>query len=101
PRRRSSIAIAAGRPAPFPGFVAFCDPTLREQAPEGPEWLHEIKTDGYRAQLHIRNGRVSVYSRNGYDWTEQFAPIAKAAARLKVTTAILDGEATVLGRTGL
>ena len=85
----------------YPGFVAFCDPTLRDQAPTGPEWLHEIKTDGYRAQLHVRERRVTVYSRSGYDWTEKFAPIATAAKHLHVRTAILDGEVTVLGSTGL
>jgi bifunctional non-homologous end joining protein LigD len=63
--------------------------------------VYEIKTDGYRAQVHIRNRRVTIYSRTGYDWTEQFGPIAKAASKLKVREAIIDGEATVLGNTGL
>jgi bifunctional non-homologous end joining protein LigD len=43
---------------------------------------------------------VTIYSRRGYDWTEQFAPIAKAASELKVREAIIDGEVTVLGKTG-
>jgi hypothetical protein len=41
-----------------------------------------IKIDGYRAQVHIRHGEVKVYSRSGYDWTEQFGQIARAAAAL-------------------
>jgi bifunctional non-homologous end joining protein LigD len=69
--------------APMPGFVEPCDPTLQERAPTGEGWVYEIKTDGYRAQVHIRNGRVTIYSRSGYDWTEQFAPLAKAASKLK------------------
>src|SRR5438874_13791370 len=81
----------------MPGFIEPCDPTLQEHAPTGSEWVYEIKADGYRAQVHIRNGKVTIYSRSGYDWTEQFAPIAKAAAKLKVRQAIIDGEATVLG----
>src|SRR5438874_5738044 len=85
----------------MPGFIEPCDPTLQEHAPTGSEWVYEIKTDGYRVQVHIRNGKVTVFSRSGYDWTEQFAPIAKAAAKLKVRQAIIDGEATVLGNTGL
>jgi ATP-dependent DNA ligase len=44
---------------------------LREHAPHGPDWLHEIKIDGYRAQVHVHDGRVRVYSRSGYDWTVQ------------------------------
>lgn len=85
----------------MPGFVEPCDPSLHERAPTGQGWVYEIKTDGYRAQVHIRNRRVTIYSRSGYDWTEQFAPIARAASKLKVREAIIDGEATVLGNTGL
>ena len=85
----------------MPGFVEPCDPSLQERAPTSEGWVYEIKTDGYRAQVHIRNRRVTIYSRSGYDWTEQFAPIAKAASKLKVREAIIDGEATVLGDTGL
>jgi bifunctional non-homologous end joining protein LigD len=85
----------------MPGFVEPCDPTLQERAPTGDGWIFEIKTDGYRAQVHIRNGRVTVYSRSGYDWSVQFSSIAKAAFKLKVRDAIIDGEATVLGNTGL
>src|SRR5438105_14295775 len=96
--RSKSIGVPK---APMPGFIEPCDPTLHERAPTGSEWVYEIKTDGYRAQVHIRDGKVTIYSRSGYDWTEQFAPIAKAAAKLKVRQAIIDGEATVLGNTGL
>src|SRR2546423_15348688 len=85
----------------MPPFIEPCDPTLHEQPPTGPGWLYEIKTDGYRAQVHIRHGEVTIYSRNGYDWTEQFAAIAEAAKKLKLREAIIDGEATVLGKTGL
>src|SRR5437868_8232920 len=87
--------------APMPGFIEPCDATLYHHAPAGPDWVYEIKTDGYRAQVHIRDGEVTVYSRSGYDWTEQFAPIVKAAKKLKLRDAIIDGEATVLGSTGL
>src|SRR5947209_28049 len=93
--------LPAAREAPMPGFIEPCDPTLHERAPVGGDWVYEIKTDGYRAQVHIRGGEVTVYSRSGYDWTEQFAPIVKAAKKLKVRDAIIDGEATVLGNTGL
>jgi len=84
----------------FPGFVEFCDPSLRDLPPTGPQWLHEIKWDGYRAQVHLRAGKAKLYSRKGLDWTQQFGPIAKAAAGLNASEAILDGEAVVLGKTG-
>ena len=85
----------------MPGFVEPCDPSLKEKVPTGNGWVYEIKTDGYRAQVHLHNGRVTIYSRSGYDWTDQFAPIAKAASELKIREAVLDGEVTVLGKTGL
>jgi bifunctional non-homologous end joining protein LigD len=100
-KRRSTAPLPGAKQAPMPGFIEPCDPTLRDQAPDGPEWLHEIKIDGYRAQLHIRNGQVKVYSRRGYDWTEEFGQIARAAKALASHDLIIDGEATVLGNTGL
>jgi hypothetical protein len=99
PRLPSVASIHQAKPAPYPGFIEFCDPTLRERAPAGDDWVHEIKTDGYRAQIHIHGGRVIVYSRSGYDWTERFAAIARAAEKLGVDSAIIDGEATVIGST--
>src|SRR3954463_7173587 len=100
-RSRRRLTLPGAKPAPYPGFVAPCDPTLRERAPEGSDWLHEIKIDGYRAQLHIHGGLVRVFSRSGYDWTEQFSQLARAAEVLSARELIIDGEATVVGKTGL
>jgi bifunctional non-homologous end joining protein LigD len=100
--RSQSVASTPGaRRAPLPGFIEPCDPTLREQAPPGEEWLYEIKGDGYRAQVHLNEGKVTVYSRTGVNWTTQFARIAQGAAQLPARTAIIDGEAVVYGATGL
>src|SRR5438477_936926 len=100
-KSRAVAAIPGARRVAFPGFIEPCDPTLREQAPKGPDWLHEIKIDGYRAQLHVHRGRVTVYSRSGDDWTDQFAQIADATQALSNRELIIDGEATVYGKTGL
>jgi bifunctional non-homologous end joining protein LigD len=64
-------------------------------------WLHEIKADGYRAQVHIHHRRITVYSRSGYNWTEHFHQIAHAVRALSEHDLIIDGEATVFGSTGL
>ena len=101
PRSRRRFELPDAKPAPYPGFIAPCDPTLRERAPEGSYWLHEIKIDGYRAQLHIHDGRIRVFSRSGYDWTELYSQIARAAEALSARELIIDGEATVVGKTGL
>src|SRR4051812_28227356 len=100
--RSQSLTRASGaRKAGFPAFVEPCDPSLREHAPSGDGWFFEIKADGYRAQLHLHGGKPKVYSRSGFDWTEQFSTIAAAAAALKGHEAVIDGEAVVYGATGL
>lgn len=82
-------------------YIEPCDPTLSERAPVGREWLYEIKADGYRAQVHLRDDRVTVYSRRGLDWTQQFQAIADAAKKLNGKDAIIDGEAVVYGGSGV
>jgi bifunctional non-homologous end joining protein LigD len=85
----------------MPGFIEPCDPTLREKPPRGEGWVYEIKADGYRAQLHFKEGRATLYSRTGLDWSDQFSSIAAASHGLNAKTAVIDGEAVVYGETGL
>ena len=76
--------------------------TLVKAAPDGAEWLHEIKYDGYRIGARLRAGRVTLRSRNGRDWTGAFPEIARAAAELDAGDALLDGEVALVlpdGRT--
>jgi len=77
--------------------------TLVKSAPDGDDWLHEIKYDGYRMGCLLEGGRARLLSRNGKDWTDALRPIAVAAGRLGVRRALLDGEAAIVledGRTG-
>jgi bifunctional non-homologous end joining protein LigD len=62
----------------MPGFIKPQLATLRSKAPVGPQWLHEIKFDGYRVQVHLNKGKRKVYTRNGLDWTKRFSVIAGA-----------------------
>jgi bifunctional non-homologous end joining protein LigD len=83
----------------MPCFIKPQLATLKSKAPKGEQWLHEIKFDGYRIQVHINRGRKKVYTRNGLDWTKLFSTIAGA---LDVPgQAIIDGEVVVTheGRT--
>ena len=93
----------------FPGFIA---PQLVQQAttaPAGSDWVHELKLDGYRIQIHVqpntkRNSEQRVaklLTRKGLDWTARMPDIAKAAAQLNVMSAILDGEAVALDARGV
>ena len=76
--------------------------TLVKDAPSGGGWLHEIKYDGYRIGARIRNGRVTLISRNGKDWTAAFPKIANAVAALPIAEGLIDGEVAIVlpdGRT--
>ncbi|KRR08465.1 ATP-dependent DNA ligase [Bradyrhizobium jicamae] len=83
----------------MPGFIKPQLATLKSKAPKGEQWLHEIKFDGYRIQVHLNRGRKKVYTRNGLDWTKRFSSIA--AALDTPGEAIIDGEVVVTheGRT--
>src|SRR5256714_13743935 len=65
---------------------------LVDAAPEGDDWLHEIKFDGYRMQARLDRGAVKLLSRTGLDWTHKYSPIAAAVSALGARQAYLDGE---------
>jgi bifunctional non-homologous end joining protein LigD len=83
----------------MPAFIPpqLCQPLHRP--PEGNQWVHEIKLDGYRIQLRVANGQVTLKTRKGLDWTHKFAAIAAAARRLP--DSIIDGEVVALDRNGI
>jgi bifunctional non-homologous end joining protein LigD len=74
--------------------------TLAEVPPDGDEWLHEIKHDGYRLLARIENGAARLLTRNRLDWTDKFAALAWALAMLPVQSALIDGEVVVLAADG-
>ena len=75
--------------------------TLVKEAPEGKDWIHEVKLDGYRIVAHVNRGKATLFSRNGKDWTDRMPEVARALARLDVKSAILDGEVVVLREDGV
>jgi len=85
----------------FPDFVEPCLPSQVERPPAGPDWLHEIKHDGFRLLARRGAERVRLFTRNGHDWTERFPLIAEALNALKATTCLIDGEAVTCDETGL
>ena len=84
-RRRSA---AAALPAWIPPQLT----QLVETAPEGDQWLHEIKFDGYRIHARLDHGAVRLLTRTGLDWTSKYPPIAAAVGTLAARQAYLDGE---------
>jgi len=73
---------------------------LVKALPDGPQWLYEVKFDGYRTLLIKSEQQVQLLSRNNKDLTSQFPPIVKAARQLKPAQFILDGEIVVLDPLG-
>lgn len=82
-----------------PPFIAPQLAFLKEHPPEGANWIHEIKYDGYRVLAAMAGGDVRLYTRTGKDWTTKFRPLAKAFARLGIQ-ALIDGEVVVFEREG-
>ena len=82
-------------------FIEFQLPSLVAQPPEGDDWIHEIKWDGYRTELIVANGTARAFTRRGFDWSDRYRPIVEAAAALPAKSAIIDGEVVVLDDKGV
>ncbi|MGW8138381.1 DNA ligase D (plasmid) [Sphingomonas zeae] len=85
----------AGAAAP-PPFRAVQLAQLVDTVPSGDRWLHEMKYDGYRTLIAVGGGEGRAYTRSGLDWSDRFAGIVTDALKLKVGSALIDGEAVVL-----
>jgi bifunctional non-homologous end joining protein LigD len=92
-QRKNPAAI--GVKAPFPGFIEPALATSTEKVPSGERWIHEIKFDGYRVQVHLSNEAVRIFTRRGHDWTNHFKKIADDAWHIAAGSAIIDGEVVV------
>jgi bifunctional non-homologous end joining protein LigD len=77
-----------------------CISTRGIKVPAHPDWIHEIKHDGYRLIVHRDGQRVRLLTRNGYNWADRYSLIREAALRMRQTSFALDGEAGCSGLTG-
>ncbi|MEX1234764.1 MAG: DNA ligase D [Roseovarius sp.] len=73
--------------------------SLRESPPDGAEWRHEAKFDGYRCLAALGRGGARLFTRNGHDWTDRFTGLTTALEALPCKAALLDGE-VVAGQDG-
>src|ERR1700730_9181077 len=76
-----------------PGIIEPCIPTQASKPPVGPDWIHEIKHDGYRLIARKRDGRGRLFTRRGYGRTDRFPLIREAVANLRPSALVVDGEA--------
>jgi bifunctional non-homologous end joining protein LigD len=79
----------------------FCIPTRGIKVPSSPDWLHEIKYDGYRLRVERNGDRVRLITRGGYDWTKRYPWIVEAALKNRYKQFVIDGEAVILGVDGI
>jgi len=79
----------------------FCIPTRGIKVPSSPDWLHEIKYDGYRMIVIREDDRVRLITRGGYNWSKRYPWIVEAALKNRDKQFVIDGEAVVLGVDGI
>jgi bifunctional non-homologous end joining protein LigD len=78
-----------------------CIPTRAAKVPSHPDWIHEVKHDGFRLIVSRDGSRVRLYSRNGADFTKRYPLIVQTALRIRTQQFVLDGEAVLLGVDGV
>ena len=88
------------RATPLPASAPLTLATLVKDAPDGDDWVHEIKYDGYRLLARLHRGEVRLLTRNGLDWTARFPDLSEEFARFKVDDALLDGEVVAFDAEG-
>jgi bifunctional non-homologous end joining protein LigD len=84
----------------MPSTFEFCIPTKATSVPAGPDWLHEIKYDGYRLRVERDGDRVRLITKGGYDWSKRYPWIVEAALKNRMKQFVIDGEAVILGVDG-
>jgi len=87
--------------SPLPDFIAPQLATRVAQPPAGRDWLHEIKFDGYRVIARIEDGKITLLTRRGHDWTKRFGEVVEALKKLPLRQAMIDGEIVVTNDTGV
>lgn len=92
------------RKSPHVEIPAIVEPelaTLVKGAPDGDEWLHEVKFDGYRMICHVDPQQVRFQARNKLDWTARLSELTASVRRPKLRQAIFDGEIVVFDEKGI
>lgn len=84
---------------PMPHYIQPMLATLTKEPFDHPDWVFEMKWDGYRAIAEIRNGKVALYSRNQISFDKKFTPVFDALRAFRLE-AILDGEIVVVDDRG-
>lgn len=97
---RPDLATASRSPR-APAILEVQKATLSRDVPEGEEWLHEIKLDGYRVLAHLEKPDVQLMTRSGKDFGSKTPALARELSELASKGTVLDGEIVVLRDDGV
>jgi bifunctional non-homologous end joining protein LigD len=100
PARPEPPDLSAAREAPMPDFIAPMLATPVDAAFSAPDWLFEVKWDGYRVEAVVRNGSARLWTRNRKDAATYFPDLVGPASWIAATDAIVDGEVVALDEHG-
>ena len=100
PRPVAEIDLSAARDAPMPEFIPPMRATLADAAFDDPDWLFEVKWDGYRVEAVVREGHARLWTRNQQDAARYFPDLAGPARWIEARQAIVDGEVVALDADG-
>src|SRR5690242_13516486 len=81
--------LKAAKSAPMLGYIEPLQPT-ETAPPRGPGWIHEIKYDGYRFQLHLKNGQPQFFTRRGNNWSNRVRSLMAPTGSINTYAAIID-----------
>ncbi len=100
PPATAAIDLSGAREAPMPRFLEPMKATLATRPFRDEDWLFEVKWDGYRVEAVVRDGKVSLFTRNGHDAEVYFPRLLTPATWIEAREAIVDGEVVALDERG-
>src|SRR3954469_19858186 len=95
PAKLYAAKLPDAKGGPYPGYIEPLFATKVDHAPSSEDWVHEIKFDGYRLQVHRNSNTTRCYTRREHDWSSKFPTVTAAVAKLAGNSFILDGEAVI------
>lgn len=100
PAAAAEIDLAGAREAAMPRYLEPMKATLATRPFRDPDWLFEVKWDGYRVEAVVRDGRVDLFTRNGNDASAYFPRLLTPPTWIEAREAIVDGEVVALDEAG-
>src|SRR3954465_16047378 len=95
PAKLYAAKLPDAKGAPYPGYIEPLFATKVDRVPSSEDWVHEIKFDGYRLQVHRQSNVTRWFTRREHDWSSKFPTVTAAVAKLAAQWFVLDGEAVI------